>query len=148
MKIVEIEKSNIHEPLSLIKKVFLEYTAPTYSKEGIETFETSVLKNDDYLKDLTFYGAFDDSNLLGVIATKNNGNHIAQFFVDGTYHNQGIGRKLFEKVIEKSTSEEITVNAFPYAVKIYHHLGFIDTDKEQTVDGIISTPMKYTKKAY
>lgn len=32
-----------------------------------------------------------------------------------------------------------------YAVPIYHKLGFCDTDKEQTVDGLRFTPMMYKK---
>ncbi|WP_334295796.1 GNAT family N-acetyltransferase [Clostridioides difficile] len=37
---------------------------------------------------------------------------------------------------------EITVNSSPYAVEVYHKLGFKDTAVEQIVDGIRFTPMK------
>lgn len=40
----------------------------------------------------------------------------------------------------------ITVNASPYAIEAYHHLGFVDTAKEQTVNGIRFTPMSYSIK--
>ena len=35
------------------------------------------------------------------------------------------------------------VNSSPYAVDVYHKLGFTDTDKEQMTNGIIYTPMIY-----
>ena len=85
---------------------------------------------------------YDKNKLIGVIATRNNGNHIALFFVDGEYHKKGIGKCLFQKVLENATSNEITVNSSVYAVEVYHKLGFVDTDKEQIEDGIIYTPMK------
>jgi predicted GNAT family N-acyltransferase len=39
--------------------------------------------------------------------------------------------------------QTITVNSSPYGVPFYHALGFEDSDKEQTVNGIRFTPMKY-----
>ena len=41
-----------------------------------------------------------------------------------------------------SSLKNITVNSSPYAVEFYHKKGFKDIDKEQTVNGIISTPMR------
>ena len=61
------------------------------------------------------------------------------------YKRQGIGRKLFEVVLENSTSHELTVNSSPYAKDVYRRLGFKDTDAEQIVTGIRFIPMTYTK---
>lgn len=82
---------------------------------------------------------------MGVIATRSQGSHIALFFVDGQYHRQGIGRRLFEAVLENSGAEVITVNSAPFATEVYHKLGFIDTGAERTDDGIRYTPMKYQR---
>lgn len=97
------------------------------------------------MNNLTIYGAYIKDLLVGVIATRNEGNHIALFFVDGAYHRQGIGRKLFEVVLENSTSNKLTVNASPYAKDVYHRLGFEAADAEQTITGIRFIPMIYTK---
>ena len=91
---------------------------------------------------LTFYGMYDNEKIIGVIATRNNGNHITLFFVDGKYHKKGIGKKLFEKVLKNATSKVITVNSSVYAVEVYHKLGFIDADTEKVDNGIRFTPMK------
>ena len=89
-----------------------------------------------------FYGAFDESNkLLGVIATRQS-NHIALFFVEGKYHKQGIGRKLYNMVESLNNSGFFTVNSSPYAHEIYKHLGFFDTDLEQCINGLRFYPMK------
>ncbi len=142
MNINIIDNENLENALNLVMKIFLEYEAPDYSTKGIETFKNSVILNQEYLSTLTFYGAYQNSNLLGVIATRNNGSHIALFFVDGAYHGQGIGRSLLNTVLENSPSNEMTVNSSPFAISIYHHFGFIDTDTEQITDGIKYTPMK------
>lgn len=39
----------------------------------------------------------------------------------------------------------ITVNSSPYAVPVYHKLGFVDMDVEQISDGMRYTPMKYER---
>jgi len=49
---------------------------------------------------LRTYGAFQNERLVGVIATRSSGGHIALFFVDGTYQRQGIGKALFERACD------------------------------------------------
>jgi predicted GNAT family N-acyltransferase len=63
--------------------------------------------------------------------------------VDGKYHRQGIGTKLFKTVLQEYPDQVITLNSSPYGLPFYHALGFVDTDKEQMVNGIRFTPMKY-----
>ena len=79
----------------------------------------------------------------GVIATRNDRKHICCFFVKEQFQRQGIGRKLWEYIKNNSPHNIITVNSSPYAVPVYHKLGFTDTDTEQLKDGIRYTPMKY-----
>ena len=137
MDIRELNKEEIAPALDLVWKVFLEYEAPDYSQEGVDEFYKSI-HNSNYLSMLTFYGAFSDS-LVGVIATRNEGKHIALFFVAGKRQGQGIGRTLFNAV----KTDNMTVNSSPYAVPIYRKLGFTATDKEQTVNGLRFTPMVF-----
>ena len=139
--IKELEQEEIKNALSLIRRVFQEYEAPDYTKEGVEEFYKSI-NNKHYISELCFYGAFVKKRLVGVIATRNKGTHIALFFVDGKYHRQGIGKELFQTVRTRNYSDKITVNSSPYAVPIYHKLGFKDMATEQVVNGLRFTPMK------
>ena len=61
------------------------------------------------------------------------------------YHRQGIGRKLWECVLNHSNYPFYTVHSSPYAVPVYHKLGFIDMDSEQLADGMRFTPMKFER---
>ena len=133
VKIRKILKEEMKKALELVWKVFLEYEAPDYTEEGIKEFKKTI---DDvsWIEARDFYGAYDESNkILGVIATKDV-THIALFFVDGKYHKQGIGKKLYYKVESLNNNEFFTVNSSPYAVPVYHKLGFVDTDTEQLSD--------------
>ncbi len=141
-KLTAIEEKTKAARLAL--NVFMEYEAPDYSQEGVEIFRTYV--NDaEVVNSLDMYGAFLGDRLVGMIATRNNGSHISLFFVDGDQHRKGIGRLLFSALIEDSTSQEITVNSSPYALEVYHRLGFTDADERQLQSGIIYTPMTFAR---
>ena len=141
MVIKKIQKEEMKEALNLVWKVFIEYEAPDYTEEGIKEFKKAIDDN-EWVEERDFYGAFDEENkIVGVIATKNL-THIALFFVDGNYHRHGIGRKLYEKVKSLNKDNFFTVNSSPYAHEIYKHLGFIDTDNEQCVNGLKFYPMR------
>lgn len=144
MIIKKISTENRKKALALVLSVFMQYEAPEYSQQGIKTF-IDFISNKDSIAGLKMYGAFREKDIVGVIATRNDGNHIALFFVHEIYHGQGIGRKLFETVISESTGEKITVNSSPYAVKIYKKLGFIPDSDEQIADGLRYIPMTYIK---
>lgn len=140
----ELKESESADALLLAWDVFMEYEAPDYSEEGIAEFYKSI-HDEGYLSKLRMYGAFMENRLVGVIATRSEGAHIALFFVKGEYHGRGIGRKLFKTVLQMCPAGSMTVNSSPYAVPIYHHLGFHDMDKEQAVNGLRFTPMEWRR---
>jgi len=89
----KLRQEEIAEALSLTWNVFQQYEAPDYTQEGIEEFYKSI-HDEKYLSELCWYGAFVQDDLVGVLATRNAGTHIALFFVEGKYHRQGIGKQL------------------------------------------------------
>jgi len=147
MVIRKIGENETKEALELVLRVFMQYEAPDYSDEGVETFKRTAIYNEEYISGIAIYGAYENDKMVGVIATRNNGSHIALFFVDGQHHRKGIGKMLFQTVLDQSTAEEITVNSSPYAKEVYHHLGFKDTAPEQITEGIRYIPMLYKKNA-
>lgn len=140
VEIRKILKEEMEEALQLVWTVFLEFEAQDYTEEGIMEFKRTI-DNKQWVEDRDFYGAYKDNKIIGVIATKDT-THIALFFVDGKFHNQGIGKKLYNKINESNKQNYFTVNSSPYAYEIYKHLGFIDTDKEQCIKGLKFYPMK------
>ena len=148
MNKIVIRKVDSLDPmvLGLIRRTFLRFEAPDYTEEGINTF-FAFLYDSEQMKQLNMFGAFFRGELVGVIGVKQDFSHICLFFVEENFQRQGVGRKLWEHILSCSHASTITVNSSPYAVDVYHHLGFYDLDKEQQTDGIRYTPMRFNIKA-
>lgn len=140
MYIDKLNRNQIEGALPLVWDVFCEFEAVNYPESGKTAFWQAIHAA-DYLDMLTAYGAFDDDKLVGIIATRNQGAHIALFFVDGEYHMRSIGRKLFEACLADNRNARITVNSSEYAADVYKKLGFVQTDESQEDDGIRYIPM-------
>ena len=147
----ELPLSDLEKAIVLIWEVFLEFEAPDYGKNGVEEFRKFIAYNSlsEKLKnhEISFFSCYDKDELVGVIGYNGNG-HIYLLFVDKHYHKQGIAKTLFNEVVSQSSglseAKEFTVNSSPYAHEIYKKMGFVDTDIEQTINGIRFYPMKYT----
>ncbi|MGN1399524.1 MAG: GNAT family N-acetyltransferase [Erysipelotrichaceae bacterium] len=144
MIIKKLNIKEIHDALPLVWKVFCEFEAINYPENDKRSFYNAIY-SEEYIKLLTAYGAYDNNKLIGIIATRNNGSHIALFFVDGAYHNRGIGRNLWDKVLEESSVDKITVNSSLYAVEVYKKLGFKATDEVKCDGGIRYIPMEFKR---
>lgn len=144
MDIRQIKLEEKNEALELILDVFMKYVAPDYPEHGVGTFK-DLISNKEVNNELEIYGAFVRSKMVGVIATRNSGEHIVWFFVKESMHKQGIGKSLFQKVLNNTSATEVTVNSSPYAIEIYKRLGFETTTIEQFKDGIRYTPMVYKR---
>ncbi len=127
--------------LDLIREVFAQFVAPDYEPEGIAMFEKSI-SDPAFIGRIRVYGAFDEEKMVGVIATRSEGKHIALFFVDAEYQGKGVGKALFARVCKAAGGAAMTVNASPFAVEIYRRLGFVETGEETVRDGIRYTPMR------
>lgn len=141
----QLTKQEIINALPLVWRVFNEYEATNYPVLGTQAFYNAI-HDEGFIAQLSAYGAFDGEILIGILATRNEGSHIALFFVDGAYRGQGIGRSLWNCFIADSDKDEITVNSSLYAVGVYEKLGFSKTAGLQEKDGIQFVPMLYRKR--
>lgn len=149
MYIKKLEEPALKEAIDLVWEVFSEFEAPEYSIEGVNEFKSFIvydsIKEKYEENEITFWVCYDNEKMVGVIAVKGIG-HICLLFVKKEYHRRGIAKNLFKTVLkeyEDRDVKEITVNSSPYATEVYHHLGFIDKDSEQVLNGIRFTPMSY-----
>ena len=146
MKKVEIEEVSL-----LIRELFDEFIGFDYRQKGKDTFldyiDPENIKNRFDKENHQFIIAKDENKIIGIIEVRDF-NHISLLFVDKSYHQQGIAKTLFQKVIaiclkHNPKLAEIEVNSSLYAAEIYKKLGFEKTDNRQEKDGIIYIPMRY-----
>ena len=138
------------DAMALAWKTFLRFEADVYSPEGVKNFENFI--TDSTLYRMFVMGAYqmfvavEHSRLVGMITLRDT-THISLLFVDEAYHRQGIGRGLIGYLADylrtEVGAERVTVNSSPYGVGFYHKMGFRDIRPEETIDGIIYTPMEF-----
>ena len=76
----QLTKQEIINALPLVWRVFNEYEAANYYALGMQAFYNAI-HNESFIVQLSAYGAFDGETLIGILATRNEGSHIALFFV-------------------------------------------------------------------
>ena len=150
----KITPAEVPEALSLALEVFMQFEAPDYKAEGVETFKRDIVENREFINNCRqgkcpIYAAFDSGRIIGIIGMRSNKTHINLVFTKKEYHRQGVATAIFNYLLddllkEDPSLQEITLNSSPYGKPFYLHLGFTPTDRELETDGIIYTPMKYT----
>lgn len=127
--------------LELAWTVFLQFDAADCTEDGIQEFYRSI-HDPTYCAALTMYGAFRGDTLVGILALRNEGTHIALFFVRADCQRQGIGTMLF-RTVAAQYDHPLIVNAAGSAVSVYRKLGFWEVEMQQEINGIRFTPMIY-----
>lgn len=138
------------DALSLVWQVFLEYEAPDYPPAGVETFKAYIsaenIEKQMRAGALRLWACTEAGAVVGVVAIRPPC-HVSLLFVAGSHHRRGIARALYRAgvaaVQAQGACAAATVNASPYAVDAYRHMGFVPTGGEQLVDGLRFTPMQH-----
>lgn len=149
----KITPEEVEEALALALEVFMQFEAPAYKPEGVETFKQDIVENKEFIEKCKqgicpIYAAFDKGKIIGLIGMRSNKTHINLVFTKKEYHRKGIATAIFNYLLddilkENPSLKEITLNSSPYGKPFYLHIGFIPTSEEQETNGIIYTPMKY-----
>lgn len=148
----KIKSEEVSDALTLAFEVFMQFEAPDYKPQGVETFRKDIIENAEFIDKCRkgicpIYAAFDDRKMVGIIGMRNK-SHINLVFTKSEYQRKGIATSIFEYLLSEvkmnsSQVKEITLNSSPYGKSFYLHLGFVPLSEEQEIDGIRFTPMKY-----
>ena len=145
VEISRLDLSELSEAKKLVKKVFMTFEAPDYSKEGVAHFLTYLdeeLEMELAANQVQVWCGKDAQQIVGLLAVRLPA-HVALLFVDEAYHRQGFAKQLFQEMLSELMPEQVTVNSSPYAVPIYERLGFQIEGNEKTVSGIRFQSMVY-----
>lgn len=141
-------KEDIRDALQLAEDVFMQFEAPEFPPRGVESFKNYLWgrRVAEMIEDGSFitWGCYNGEQLVGMLSMRDC-SHISLAFVMSDFHRQGIGRMLYaqaKKYAALHLKRKITVNASPYGLPFYRAIGFKETDMENVIDGIRSTPME------
>ena len=149
----KITADEVESAMALALEVFMQFEAPDYPPEGVETFKKDIVENPEYLEKARqgacpIYGAFDGEQIVALMGMRSNKTHINLVFTKKEYHRKGIARAIFRYLLqdvlkEDPSLEALTLNSSPYGLPFYLAMGFIPLSGEQEMNGIRFTPMKY-----
>ena len=142
------DKEDIRAALQLAEDVFMQFEAPDFPQRGIDSFKNFIWSRrvGEMIEDGSFviWGCYCEGQLVGMLAMRDC-QHISLAFVMADFHRQGIGRMLYAQAKRYATlhlKRKITVNASTYGLPFYRALGFRETDMENVIEGVRSTPME------
>ena len=148
-----ITPGEVESAMNLALEVFMQFEAPDYPPEGVETFKKDIVENPEYLEKARqglcpIYGAFDGDKMVALMGMRSSKTHINLVFTRKEYHRRGIARAIFGYLLEDVLAENpalqaLTLNSSPYGRPFYLAIGFVPLSEEQEINGIRFTPMKY-----
>jgi GNAT superfamily N-acetyltransferase len=132
-----------------VNGVFESSVAPLYTKRGLRNFREyadSEAMSQRARSDHFVLLAVENGRIAGMIEMRDH-KHVSLLFVEPDRQGRGLGKQLLQKALEVCRSaepdiQEITVNSSPNAVSAYERMGFEATGREQTINGVRSTPMR------
>ncbi len=151
-EIRRVRPEEVDAALALAWKTFLQFEAPDYPAEGVETFREQIIDSPEFRAKCVsgacpMWGAFDGERIIGMMGMRNV-RHICLVFTDADYQRQGVATAILRALtadMRRDHSEEaqLTLNSAPYGKPFYLRVGFEPTGPERTDDGITYTPMRY-----
>lgn len=138
----EVEVSN------LVARSFNEFIAPDFPDEGIEEFfgysnPRALVKRSEGNHFVLVAEA--EGSIAGMIEIRER-KHISMLFVDKAFHRKGIAKGLLIAALDRIESgsrppKKVTVHSSRFAVPFYESLGFVRTEEEKIIHGVIHIPM-------
>ena len=94
-EIRKIHSNEVTEALALALEVFLQFEAPDYKPEVIDTFKRDIVENVEFISKCQqgvcpIYAAFDKGEMIGIIGMRSNRTHINLVFTKKEYHRRGV----------------------------------------------------------
>jgi len=139
IRIRKLENRDLEQVALVVQKSML----PSLAKLSPEIIQKKLSRNNttNFLTGrelVEYFVAERETEILGLVGLQDN--EIRTFYVDPTRQGQGIGRLLYNKIIELAkvrNFKELIVKSSEEAFDVYKHLGFIKVNKiwKTTEDG-------------
>ena len=146
-----IQAGEAEELHRLVMRAFDEFVAPDLPEGGREHFNeyasAARLGAPERRQETVVAVSEGPAGGRGRVGRRYEVPHIDLLFVEEEMHGQGVAREIVRRLLEIArrddpAAERVMVNATRYAVPFYAQVGFRPVGDEQTMGGIISTPME------
>lgn len=143
VEIRRIAAADLPQVATLIEAAFAAGIAPGYGDDGRAAFrgfatEERIRKR---LSEVSRgWVAVDAGAVVGYIEMT--GDHLRMLFVRPDRQRAGIGRCLFQHVLQHRAGRDVTVHSAPNSDGFYRRLGFAPTGPQEARHGIVFTPMR------
>jgi GNAT superfamily N-acetyltransferase len=105
-----------------------------------DTITPEAIENRIAAPGFTYIVAEDENGICGVAGMRD-ARHLYHLFVKEDLHRQGLGRALWQRLMDTSQSSFFTVNSSLFAVPVYVRLGFVHAGEPQSRNGVTIQPM-------
>lgn len=120
-----------------------EQPCPEWFEESVNSTHIAKSIND---KNMDWLIASIDAKLVGVLALSNR-TFVKYFFVNPSYQNSGIGKRLWNTASQKGIlGDSLKVRSSLNAVPIYERLGFVTTEPQKVFEGLHYQTMVATNR--
>lgn len=115
------------------------------AEKFIETMQTPAIARVSSDERYDYQLGYLGDELAGVVAVRDHA-HLYHLFVAAKWQGRGFGRLLWQAArkcaLPKNVDGVFTVNASPFALAMYRHLGFVAAAPRAEHDGIAYIPMR------
>jgi GNAT superfamily N-acetyltransferase len=136
------------EVCNLVARSFNEFVAPDFPEEGLDEFFNYA--NPRALRKRSegnhFVLVAEAEGVIAGMTEIREMRHVSMLFVDKVFHRRGIAKNLLNAALDRIKSNgrppgKVTVHSSRFAVPFYESIGFVRTEDEKIIHGVIHIPM-------
>jgi len=141
---IESDALAVSELTAGLSEYFASGSVSQISQEFWDSISVEAVTGRIVSPDYDCFVAGDTDGLSGFVAFRKP-SHLFHLFVASRAQSRGLGKLLWQKVLERSACPEITVNSSVFAIPFYQRLGFVRVGPDKSEGGISYSPMVFTK---
>jgi len=134
-KAIESDALTVSELIIGLSEYFASASISQISQKFWDSISVEAVTERIASPDYCCFVAEDVNGLSGFVAFRNP-SHLFHLFVAAHAQSQGLGKLLWQKVLDRSACSKITVNSSVFAIPFYQRLGFTQVGLDKTEDWI------------
>ena len=140
---IESDALAVSELIAGLSEYFASGSVSQISQKFWDSISVEAVTERIVSSDYICFVAEDIHGLGGFVAFRRP-SHLFHLFVASHAQSRGLGKLLWQKVLDQSARSQITVNSSVFAIPFYQRLGFVRTGLDRSEGGISYSPMMFT----